>query len=189
MDLIDYYSMLEVHNTATSIEIKEAYKRKSKLYHPDINKSPDANHKMQILNEAYEILKSPIKRAKYDLDWSNRKKVVKQQTKYTKTNTRSKTYSKTYSSWEKANPFVDNVYRLIYWLGVILALTPTILYIRYVMYTGKFVFIQMFGFMGMSFLGFILVIPILESLVDLIIILLTIFKMFFKDFTYYFKGK
>jgi len=48
------------------LKLKKSYREKSKLYHPDISNLKDAKEKMQNLNEAYEILKSPLKRYSYD---------------------------------------------------------------------------------------------------------------------------
>jgi len=62
----DYYQILHVHPSAKPEVIRAAYKRLSRKYHPDINKSPDATRRMQEINEAYEILNNPQKRAEYD---------------------------------------------------------------------------------------------------------------------------
>ncbi len=62
----DYYYILEVHSTATQAEIKQAYRRLAKLFHPD-SLSQTANHdKIARLNVAYEVLGDPQRRAAYD---------------------------------------------------------------------------------------------------------------------------
>lgn len=52
----DYYKILEVKRTATSAEIKKAYRKLSLKYHPDKNSSPDAAEKFAALSQAYDVL-------------------------------------------------------------------------------------------------------------------------------------
>lgn len=54
--LSTYFEILGVSQAATEQEIKRAYKQKAKLYHPDLNKSPDAHSKFLLLKKAYEVL-------------------------------------------------------------------------------------------------------------------------------------
>jgi Fe-S protein assembly co-chaperone HscB len=65
----DYYKILQVHFMAEPEIIKSAYIRLSKKYHPDVNKSADAEKKMQKINEAYDTLKDPSMRAQYLIKW------------------------------------------------------------------------------------------------------------------------
>lgn len=67
MSLPDYYSILQLQPTATSAEIKTAYRRLAKIFHPDKNSgSPAAEEKFKQIKEAYENLINPLRRKKYD---------------------------------------------------------------------------------------------------------------------------
>lgn len=60
------YDVLGVSQDASDAEIKKAYRSLSKKYHPDLNKEPGADEKFKEVNEAFEILKDPQKRQRYD---------------------------------------------------------------------------------------------------------------------------
>ena len=62
----DHYKTLGVRKNATKEEIKAAYKKLAKQYHPDLNKSPDAAEKFKEINEAAAVLGDDSKRAQYD---------------------------------------------------------------------------------------------------------------------------
>jgi curved DNA-binding protein CbpA len=61
----DYYQILQIKPTATNAEIKAAYRKLAKLFHPD--KNPGAEEKFKIIKEAYETLIDSVRRHKYDL--------------------------------------------------------------------------------------------------------------------------
>ena len=62
----DYYKVLGVSKTASSDEIKRAFRKGAMKWHPDRNKAPEANDKFKEINESYMVLSDPDKRAKYD---------------------------------------------------------------------------------------------------------------------------
>lgn len=67
MAFIDYYKVLGVDRKASQAEIRKAFRKLAKKYHPDINKdSPDAKERFQAINEANEVLGDTEKRKKYD---------------------------------------------------------------------------------------------------------------------------
>src|SRR5579864_2297021 len=61
----DYYAVLGVKPDATLQEIKRAYRQLARLHHPDLNKAALDDH-IKRLNEAYEVLRDPLKRAEFD---------------------------------------------------------------------------------------------------------------------------
>ena len=75
MDFVDYYKVLGVDKNAGESEIKKAYRKLARQFHPDLNPNDkEANKKFQQINEANEVLSDPEKRQKYDKygkDWQH----------------------------------------------------------------------------------------------------------------------
>ena len=66
MEFKDYYQTLGVAREAAADEIRKAFRKLARKYHPDVSKEPDAEARMKEVNEAYAVLSDPEKRAAYD---------------------------------------------------------------------------------------------------------------------------
>ncbi len=87
MEFKDYYKILGVGKKADDNEIKKAYRKLARKYHPDVNKEGDAEKKFKEVAEAYEVLKDPEKRKAYDefgADWKAGKEQKEHQKQYYK---------------------------------------------------------------------------------------------------------
>lgn len=75
MEFIDYYKILELSKTATEADVKKAYRKLARKYHPDLNPNDkNAEKKFKEINEANEVLSNPENRKKYDKygkDWKH----------------------------------------------------------------------------------------------------------------------
>jgi curved DNA-binding protein len=66
MEYKDYYKIMGLERNASADDIKKAYRKLARKYHPDVSKEPNAEEKFKSLGEAYEVLKDKEKRAAYD---------------------------------------------------------------------------------------------------------------------------
>lgn len=92
----DYYEILDVPFGATDSEIKSAYKHQAIRWHPDRNPGIDVTNIMQDINEAYAILKDPIKKSRYDKEYLSFKKYKEKI--YSQTSDNQKTKGSSFSS-------------------------------------------------------------------------------------------
>ena len=107
---IDYYKVLGLNKNATEKDIKSAYRKLARKYHPDLNPNDkDAKKKFQEINEANEVLSDPEKRKKFDQygeDWKHAEEFEKaNQTQQQSTNSRKRT--QTFSGAENNEDFSD----------------------------------------------------------------------------------
>ena len=65
-NLPNYYEILQIQKNTSQTEIKNQYRRLAKKWHPDREKSPDAERRMMQINMAYEVLSNPKRRKMYD---------------------------------------------------------------------------------------------------------------------------
>ncbi len=103
----DYYEVLGVTKTSTPDEIKKAYRKMAKMYHPDVNKATDAEAKFKEVNEAYENLSDPDKKAAYDRYGHNAGQYQQQQQAY------QQYYGRTNQSaqYTDINDFFEQIFR------------------------------------------------------------------------------
>jgi len=94
---IDYYKILGIDKTAAPKDIKSAYRKLARKYHPDLNPNDkDANKNFQQINEANEVLSDPEKRKKYDQygkDWQHADEFEKQKQYQEQSNSRGSGFS------------------------------------------------------------------------------------------------
>lgn len=83
MNFVDYYKILGINKSASAKDVKDAYRKLARKYHPDLNpNNEDAKTNFQQINEANEVLSDPEKRKKYDQygkDWQHADEFEKQQ--------------------------------------------------------------------------------------------------------------
>ena len=125
---LNFYELLGVSKNASDDEIKSAYKKQMKFWHPDINKSGDAKDMSSKINEAKEVLLDPVKRKDYDeyLD----QKINDSYQRYTNTKHSTQTTNATYTEtsvgkWEYFNEWLKHkdisfIRKLLGTIGVLL---------------------------------------------------------------------
>ena len=101
---MNYYEILKISKNATDKEIKESYKKLVKTYHPDlyVGDKEFAEKKIKEINEAYEILSDPKKKAEYDEYLNPPKEPISQPNAY---------YTKTYNTASNQNNYQQNNYQ------------------------------------------------------------------------------
>ena len=114
MIFLDYYKILGVEKTATPKEIKDAFRKLARKYHPDLNPNDkDAKRNFQQINEANEVLSDPEKRKKYDQygkDWQHSEQFENaRQYHEQSSNPQGATYSETFSG-EGFSDFFESMF-------------------------------------------------------------------------------
>lgn len=114
MEFIDYYKILELDKTATQAEIKKAYRKLARKFHPDVNPNDKtAQEKFQRINEANEVLGDPEKRKKYDQygkDWEHADAFEEaKRNQRNSTANRNRTYTN-YSGQEDFSDFFESMF-------------------------------------------------------------------------------
>lgn len=66
MEYVDYYKVLDVERDVSAADLKKKYRQLARKYHPDVSDASDAEERFKQINEAYDVLKDPDKRAAYD---------------------------------------------------------------------------------------------------------------------------
>jgi curved DNA-binding protein CbpA len=69
---LDPYATLGIPRGASEQQVRQAYRRLAKRYHPDLHPTVDATERMQRVNQAWELLSSPVRRASYEADFAAR---------------------------------------------------------------------------------------------------------------------
>jgi curved DNA-binding protein len=110
MDFVDYYKILGIDKSATAKDIKNAYRKLARKFHPDLNpNNKDAKKNFQQINEANEVLSDPEKRKKFDeygKDWQHAEEFEKQnQYQQQSSGTRGSRSSRTQSSGDFSDFF------------------------------------------------------------------------------------
>lgn len=114
MEFIDYYKLLGVSKSASPKEIKNAYRKLARKFHPDLNPNDkNAKKKFQEINEAHEVLSDPVKRKKYDQygkDWNNSDQFEKQRQQWHETTGSQRTRSTESQSFNDFSDFFETLF-------------------------------------------------------------------------------
>jgi curved DNA-binding protein CbpA len=100
-----HYENLKIARTATQAQIKAAYRKLRSRHHPDRNTDPESTHRMQIINEAWEVLSNPERRAKHDAEIARQEMFEEffREHEEESQNTESKDDSISTADWEEEN--------------------------------------------------------------------------------------
>ncbi|HRD69788.1 MAG TPA: DnaJ C-terminal domain-containing protein [Legionella sp.] len=103
----DYYKIMGVAKDASEKEIKTAYRKLARKYHPDISKEKNAEEQFKEMGEAYEVLHDPVKRAEYDQYLKNREF---NQRAYQSTGTGGRSHSQSYEGGQFDSDFFESLF-------------------------------------------------------------------------------
>lgn len=114
MAFIDYYKILEVDKTASEAEIKKAYRRLARKYHPDLNQNdPDAEKKFKEINEANEVLTHPENRKKYDAygeNWQHAEQFEQAKKQQSRTQQQSQPFGNDFGQTSDYSDFFESMF-------------------------------------------------------------------------------
>ena len=111
MDFVDYYKILGIEKSASPKDVKNAYRKLARKYHPDLNpNNQDAKANFQRINEANEVLSDPEKRKKYDQygkDWQHAEEFEKQKQQQSQSQSYGSQAGGGFSGGQSAGDFSD----------------------------------------------------------------------------------
>ena len=126
----DYYRALDLHVNASLEEIKKAYRKKARLYHPDLNHSPDAKDKFIQVTEAYEFLIANFEKLSNDEETFRR--TMENWTKYRQARSRQRAHAYAHSSYARfTNTKFYRTTRIFDFTGILFSLIFSIIIILY----------------------------------------------------------
>ena len=106
---VDYYELLEIDSSASTVEIKSAFKKQALKWHPDKNTGIDTTEMMQRINEAYLILKDEEARRLYNIEYKRFKQFKKEREEHS--NYQKESDSKQKNQQQSNNASSDNTYQ------------------------------------------------------------------------------
>ncbi|MGF1514723.1 MAG: J domain-containing protein [Elainellaceae cyanobacterium] len=118
---VNYYQILELHPEASQLDVKRAYRRLAKQFHPDSNRAVESHDRISHINAAYEVLGDPHKRRRYDvqLRYSGDGEVQKQRQAAQKRAARSQTAYSEVKAKRRQSSGRDSDTQLQHWLTAV----------------------------------------------------------------------